>query len=123
VILGAGHVGHALALAAVPLGFRITVVDDRAELLGLNRFPPEVERIHGEFAQLIAELPLDTSTYIVIVTRNHGLDLTCVRAVLPRESRYVGVMGSARKTRMMVKQLHQEGSTRPGSTPCSPPSA
>ena len=109
VILGAGHVGHALALAAVPLGFRITVVDDRAELLGLNRFPPEVERIHGEFAQLIAELPLDTSTYIVIVTRNHGLDLTCVRAVLPRESRYVGVMGSARKTRMMVKQLHQEG--------------
>ncbi len=109
VIFGAGHVGHALALAAVPLGFRITVVDDRAELLGPNRFPPEVDTIHGEFAQSIAELPLDTSTYIVIVTRNHGLDLTCVRAVLPRKSRYVGVMGSARKTRMMVKQLHQEG--------------
>jgi xanthine dehydrogenase accessory factor len=109
VILGAGHVGHALALAAVPLGFQITVVDDRAELLSPDRFPPEVDKIHGEFAQLIAKLPLDTSTYIVIVTRNHGLDLTCVRAVLPRKSRYVGVMGSARKTRMMVKQLHQEG--------------
>ena len=109
VILGAGHVGHALALAAAPLGFQITVVDDRADLLSPDRFPAEVARIHGEFDQLIAELPLDTSTYIVIVTRNHSLDLTCVRAVLPRESRYVGVMGSARKTRMMVKQLHQEG--------------
>ena len=109
VILGAGHVGHALALAAAPLGFQITVVDDRAELLGPDRFPPEVDRIQVEFARLIEELPLDTSTYIVIVTRNHGLDLTCVRAVLPRKSRYVGVMGSARKTQMMVKQLHQEG--------------
>ena len=109
VVLGAGHVGHALAMAAVPLGFHTTVVDDRAEFLGPDRFPPEVNRIHGEFPQLIADLPLDTSTYVVIVTRNHGLDLACVRAVLPRESRYVGVMGSARKTRMMVKQLHQEG--------------
>ena len=109
VILGAGHVGHALALAAVPLGFQITVVDDRAELLAPDRFPPEVDRIHGDFAQMIADLPLDNSTYIVIVTRNHGLDLTCVRAVLPRKSRYVGVMGSARKSRMMVKQLHEEG--------------
>ncbi|MGD0439406.1 MAG: XdhC family protein [Acidimicrobiales bacterium] len=109
VILGAGHVGQALAFAAAPLGFQITVVDDRAELLGPDRFPPEVDRMHGEFTQVIAQLPLDTSTYIVIVTRNHGLDLTCVRAVLPRKSRYVGVMGSARKTRMMVEQLHQEG--------------
>jgi xanthine dehydrogenase accessory factor len=109
VILGAGHVGHALALAAAPLGFRITVIDDRAELLGPERFPPEVDRFRGDFAQLIADLPLDTWTYIVVVTRNHGLDLTCVRALLPRKSRYVGVMGSARKTRMMVEQLHQEG--------------
>ena len=37
VILGAGHVGLALALAAAPLGFQITVVDDRAELLGPDR--------------------------------------------------------------------------------------
>lgn len=109
VILGAGHVGLALAVAAAPLGFQITVVDDRAELLGPDRFPPEVNTIHGDFAQLIAELPLDAATYIVIVTRNHGLDLTCVRAVLPRKSRYVGVMGSARKSRMLVKQLHLEG--------------
>src|ERR1019366_6983654 len=71
--------------------------------------PPEIDRIHGEFAQVMAELPLDTSTYIVMVTRNHVLDLTCVRAVLPRNYRYVGVMGSARKIRMMVKQLLQEG--------------
>ena len=45
----------------------------------------------------------------MIVTRNHGLDLTCARAVLPRKSRYVGLMGSARKSRMLVKQLHEEG--------------
>jgi xanthine dehydrogenase accessory factor len=109
VILGAGHVGQALALAAAPLGFQITVVDDRAELLGPDRFPPQIERLQGEFSQLIAELPIDASTYIVIVTRNHVLDLTCVRAVLTHSARYVGVMGSARKTRMMVKQLHEEG--------------
>jgi xanthine dehydrogenase accessory factor len=109
VIAGAGHVGQALALAARPLGFEITVVDDRAELLGPDRFAPEIDRIHGEFAQVMAELPLDTSTYVVMVTRNHVLDLSCVRAVLPRRCRYVGVMGSARKIRMMVKQLLQEG--------------
>ena len=117
VILGAGHVGHALALAAAPLGFQITVVDDRAEFLGRIDFPPEVDRIHGEFAQLIDDLSLDTSTYIVIVTRNHGLDLTCVRAVLPRKSRYVGVMGSARKI-ADDGQTTASGGVRPGPDRC-----
>jgi xanthine dehydrogenase accessory factor len=109
VIVGAGHVGQALALAATPLGFQITVLDDRPELLGPDRFAPEIDKIQGEFAQAMAALPLDTSTYVVIVTRSHVLDLTCVRAVLPRNYRYLGVMGSARKVRMMVKQLRQEG--------------
>ena len=109
LILGAGHVGQALALSAVPLDFKITVVDDRAELLDRDRFPAEVNRIHGKFAKTIAELPIDASTYVVIVTRNHGLDLTCVRVVLQRKTRYVGVMGSARKSRMLVKQLQEEG--------------
>lgn len=47
-ILGAGHVGQALAAAAQPLGFRVTVIDDRESFANRERFPTADEiRVHS----------------------------------------------------------------------------
>jgi xanthine dehydrogenase accessory factor len=109
LILGAGHVGQALASAALPLGFAVTVVDDRAEFLAEGRLPAGVATVAQAFEPAIAEFPFDAATYAVVVTRGHQSDLECVRAVLGRRYRYAGFMGSARKTRLVIDQLRAEG--------------
>lgn len=109
LILGAGHVGRALAALAPALEFEVTVVDDRPEFLDPARFPPEVATVQAGFEQAIAAFPFDAATYAVVVTRGHQLDLACVRALLGRPWRYAGFMGSARKTRLILDQVLQEG--------------
>lgn len=112
LILGGGHVGRALAALAPGLGFQVTVGDDREGFLDPARFPGDVERRSGSFTDIVAGFPFDEGTYVVIVTRGHLSDLECVRAVLPRPSRYVGFMGSRRKTRLVLEQAVADGHDR-----------
>lgn len=109
LILGAGHVGQALAALAGPLGFAVTVVDDRPEFLAEGRLPAGVATLQAGFREAVAAFPFDAATYVVVVTRGHQSDLECVRAVLGRRYRYAGFMGSARKTRLVIDQVRKEG--------------
>ncbi len=109
LILGGGHVGLALAALAPGLGFQVTVGDDRPTFLESGRFPPEVETLGGTYADIVAAFPFDPATFVVIVTRGHLSDLECVRAVLGRPQRYVGLMGSLRKVRLVLEQVATEG--------------
>ncbi|HWQ09857.1 MAG TPA: XdhC family protein, partial [Holophaga sp.] len=43
------------------------------------------------------------------MTREHRLDLACLREMVKREYRYAGFMGSARKVRFILDQLLQDG--------------
>jgi xanthine dehydrogenase accessory factor len=109
LILGGGHVGKALAALAPGLGFAVTVVDDRPEMVAEGRFPAGVRAVQCGFTQAVADFPFDCATYAVILTRGHLLDLECVRAVLKRPCRYAGFMGSARKTRLILEQVAKDG--------------
>lgn len=109
LILGGGHVGRALAAVAAPLGFAVTVADDRAEFLEPARLPFGVETRLGSFSDVVAAFPFDLATYAVIVTRGHACDLECARAVLPRPHRYAGLMASRRKTRILTDRLLADG--------------
>jgi len=109
LILGAGHVGRALAAIAPALGFAVTVVDDRPEFLVPERFPEGVRTLQSGFGAAIGAFPFDAATYAVVLTRGHHLDLECVRALLRRTWRYAGFMGSARKTRLILDQVLQDG--------------
>jgi xanthine dehydrogenase accessory factor len=109
LILGGGHVGRTLAAAALPLGFQITVVDDRPDVLAEGQMPEGVRTITAAWEQAIAQFPCDASTYAVVVTRSHLLDLECLRALMKREYRYAGFMGSSRKTRFLLDRLLEDG--------------
>ncbi len=109
LILGGGHVGRALAALAPGLGFAVTVGDDRPEFLEPGRFPASVATLGGAFTDIVDRFPFDASTYVVIVTRGHLCDLECVRAVLRKDYRYAGFMGSLRKTRLVLAQALADG--------------
>lgn len=109
LVLGAGHVGRALALMAPLLGFEVTVGDPRQGLADPGRFPPEVRVLAEPFERILAEYPFDSSTYAIVVSPGHLSDLDCVRAILGREYRYAGFIGSRRKVRMVLEELKAEG--------------
>jgi xanthine dehydrogenase accessory factor len=109
LVLGGGHVGLAVARLASELGFLVCVADPRSEYSDPARFPPGVETRRGEFADIVAGFPFGKSTYAVVVSPGHVGDLECVRALLGREYRYAGFIGSRRKVAMIMDQLVAEG--------------
>ncbi|HTX73264.1 MAG TPA: XdhC family protein [Rectinemataceae bacterium] len=109
LILGGGHVGLAVAQFAVNLDFRVSIADEREEFAASGRFPAGVETLHGNYVETIESYPFGPSTYALVVTPGHLKDLECVRAALGREYRYLGLIGSKRKVRMIMEQLITEG--------------
>ncbi len=109
VILGGGHIGKALARFAADLEFRLCVIDPRPEYADPARFPQGAEVILGSFAEVVPRVPFGPTTYAVVVSHSHATDLEGVRAVLGREYRYAGFIGSRRKTRMILDQAVADG--------------
>jgi xanthine dehydrogenase accessory factor len=112
LILGGGHVGLALARVAVGLSFLVTVADPRPEYSESGRFPAGVACMTSGFAEAIADFPFGNRTYVVVVSPGHLGDLECARAILAKEYRYAGLIGSRRKARMLIDELIAEGLPR-----------
>jgi xanthine dehydrogenase accessory factor len=109
VILGAGHVGKALAKLARFAGFQVTVADDRAQFANRDSIPDAHELVVSEFPEVFARVPVDRGTYLVIATRGHNHDLDAVRAALRSEAGYIGLLGSRRKKGILINSLRAAG--------------
>ncbi len=107
-IFGAGHVAASLHKVARIAGFDITVVDDREAYASRERFP-EAQVIVEDFDKAASQLAPSESSYIVIVTRGHRDDMRMLRWAVQTPARYIGMIGSKRKTITIFKELQQEG--------------
>ena len=109
VVAGAGHVGLALAKLAHSLDYDVTVIDDRPEFASRERFPDGVEVVRADMVEALASLPIGWNAFIVVATRGHKLDSQCLRAAIGRPARYIGLLGSKRKTILIERMLRDEG--------------
>jgi xanthine dehydrogenase accessory factor len=109
LIAGAGHISRVLAGFAIPLGFRVCVIDDRAEYANERRFPPPIETLVGDIAQALRDGSMDAHTFVVIVTRGHRHDERALAAVLDSPARYIGMIGSRRKVEVIFNDLRAGG--------------
>lgn len=109
LIAGAGHVGQAVARLAVDLDFRVVVIDDRPDFASADRFGPAVELVVDDIASALRKYPVDPGCFVVIVTRGHQHDHQALEAVIRSPARYVGLIGSKRKTRMIFGDLLASG--------------
>ena len=108
VICGAGHVGAALAKLASFAGYRTTLIDDRSEFLTRERFPDElIELVATEsWAEgARSAIGIGTGVSVAIVTRGHAEDEECLRAVLTTNPDYIGLIGSKRRTNIVLERL------------------
>ncbi len=107
-IFGCGHVSRALAPLLLTLGFPVTVLDERPEQALPERFPGAAVLL-GSFEPLPASVQLSRRDYAVVMTPEHQRDLAVLRQLLPTEARYIGCIGSRRKTAYVNQALLEEG--------------
>jgi xanthine dehydrogenase accessory factor len=109
VVVGAGHVGAAVARIGSHAGFSITVVDDRASFANPARLPEAHHIVLDHPPAALAALPARRDRHVVVVTRGHRLDAECLRVGLGMELAYLGMIGSRRRVRRIFEQLAGEG--------------
>jgi xanthine dehydrogenase accessory factor len=113
VVCGAGHVGASLARLAEAVGYRVTLIDDRADFVARARFP-------GTGIELVAaadgwERAVQTAVgrgrgiYVAVLTRGHNEDEECMRAVVAARPDYIGMIGSRRRTNIVLARLRDAG--------------
>jgi xanthine dehydrogenase accessory factor len=112
VVCGAGHVGASLARLAAFTGYHTTLIDDRAEFLKRERFPEE------QIALLVAEdwssavreaIGNGRGVSVAVVTRGHNEDEQCMHVAVEANPDYVGLIGSKRRTSIVIDRLREAG--------------
>jgi len=112
-IFGAGHVGYYLGKMAHEAGFGVHVIDDRAAFANSERFPFAVSVVVDDIPGWLAQTQLPSTAYAVIVTRGHRNDLDALRALAPRDLRYIGLIGSRAKVSRLYEQLLSDTNVDP----------
>ena len=110
-VFGGGHVSLELVPLAARVGFKVAVIDDRREYADHKKFPEAGEVHNFLFEGVLDRLPVDESAYLVIVTRGHAYDKTVLEQALKTPAKYIGMIGSRRKIRVIYDQLGKEGFT------------
>lgn len=94
-VLGAGHVGRALAVFFQALPVRCILVDSRADELAQSR--ADVEKRAAAVPETVVRAAPPGSAFIVL-THDHALDFLLTAEALARgDASYVGLIGSATK--------------------------
>ncbi len=90
IVVGAGH------------------IDDRLLYANRERFPDADEVLVGDMAQMLKEMTITPSCYIVLITRGHAYDEPCLRVVLPSQAKYIGMIGSRRRIKACFQRFRDE---------------
>jgi xanthine dehydrogenase accessory factor len=113
VVCGAGHVGASLARLAHAIGYRVTLIDDRADFVARARFPEtEIELVAADegWERAVREaLGKGRGVSVAVVTRGHNEDEECLRAAVAARPDYVGMIGSRRRTNIVLERLRETG--------------
>lgn len=109
LIIGAGHVGRALAQLAAFLGYRVLLSDDRPELCTPENVPHAQAFYPVPMRDLPDSVDISAQTYIALTTRNAEIDIHGLPVLLDSPAAYIGVIGSRRRWAEARKQMEAAG--------------
>lgn len=109
VVIGAGHVGKAVAHLAKWLGFRVAVSDDRPEYASPQNIPEADAFYPVPMSELPEAMAINDQTYLVLTTRGVPIDIPGLPHLLDTPAAYLGVIGSRRRWATAMKQLEERG--------------
>ncbi|MHC4463177.1 MAG: XdhC family protein [Planctomycetota bacterium] len=108
-IFGAGHLSYYISQYAKSLNFRVTVCDERVEFANKERFPDANNIIVENFESVFDKIDINKNSYIVIVTKGHKSDEVVLEKTVKTDVKYIGMIGSKRKTSTILKKLNERG--------------
>ena len=108
-IFGAGHLSYYICRYAKSVNFRVTVCDDRAEFANQSRFPDADGILLESLETVFDKIDVNKNSYIVIVTRGHESDQIVLEKAVKTQAKYVGMIGSKKKTATILKRLQEKG--------------
>ncbi len=109
IVVGAVHIAIPLVAMAATLGYHTVVVDARAAFATRERFPHAAELIVRWPATALAELGLDRSSYVVVMTHDDKIDVPALQLAVGSRARYIGVLGSVGHHAQRVAALGRLG--------------
>jgi len=111
-IFGGGHVSKGISKIATLAGFSTSIIDNREAFANQERFPEAEATYAEEYEDVFPKLPVNSSSYIIIVTRGHRDDMRVLRWAVNTPAKYIAMIGSKRKTISVVHELEKEGIPR-----------
>lgn len=108
-IIGSGHVGAATANLCHQLDFDVTVYDNRPNL---NTFEALTKLSHKaiiDYKNIADFVEEDSNNYVVIMTHGYKDDKQVLVPLLGKKFKFLGVLGSRSKLKVMFKVLKNEG--------------
>lgn len=112
IIIGGVHVAQPLQSFARQLGFRVSLVDPRGVFASAERFP-DVDAISHRYPdKALAELGLNSNTYVAVLTHDPKIDDKALIAALPSPAPYIGVLSSRKTHEARLERLEKAGIAR-----------
>jgi len=110
VLVGAGHLGVAMAKLADSLEYPYCIVDDRFDYCTRERFPHATNLyVQEDIGEALLEANLNEKSYVAVFPKNQ--DEIVLKAALQFPCAYIGMVASKRKTLAIFENLKKEGIT------------
>ena len=109
VIIGAGHVGRAVAHMAGQAGFLATLINTAGQKSGLAVSDDVMQCPVNELKTKFDDIGVKSNSFIFIATSEHQEDFIAAGAALNTNGCYIGVLGSTRKRAAMAEYLKEKG--------------
>ena len=109
-IIGGGHCSLALSKLMRGMDFYIRIYDDRPGLKTMMENDSAHEKhVVTDYTSIAELIPSGSAHYVVIMTLGYRSDDMAIRALIGKEFRYIGVLGSQSKMQKMMQQYRAEG--------------
>lgn len=108
-LFGAGHVSQYVAQIAKIADFDVSIIDDRKEFANHERFPNADAIIVANIQDSFYCLDFTGDEYVVIASRSHEYDAQILEEALDKQARYIGMIGSKRKIKIITDSIRKKG--------------
>ncbi|MFC3885743.1 XdhC family protein [Bacillus songklensis] len=102
VVFGAGRDAQPVVSLAACTGFSVTVCDWRPAFCHRDRFPSADGIVVGSPEEIVEELCLQSSDFVVIMTHHFQKDREILSYIMKKKVRYAGVLGPHERTRRLL---------------------
>ncbi|MBD2356624.1 XdhC family protein [Tolypothrix sp. FACHB-123] len=109
IIFGAGQDALPVLQFAKALGWRVTIVDCRANEATKERFALADDVILSRREILQQQISVNEQTIAVVMTHNYLDDLAILKILLPSPIKYLGILGPKRRSEKLLAELSDEG--------------